>query len=114
MCCVPIKSLNETFNTNLFCFVLPHITDEVPSQEIPLNDIKIPSNLCLADPRFHTPSSVDLIIGADVFWDLLGVRKISLGNGKPVLIESRLGWLVSGPLLIMAKYRIRFLTLSRF
>ncbi|XP_045534866.1 uncharacterized protein LOC123721177 isoform X2 [Papilio machaon] len=98
MCCLPIKSLNENFSTKIFCFVLPNITDDVPSQQIILKDLNLPSNLCLADPNFHTPSSVDLIIGADVFWDLLGLRKISLGAGKPVLFESSLGWLVSGPL----------------
>ncbi|XP_045540301.1 uncharacterized protein LOC123722487 [Papilio machaon] len=98
MCCLPIKSLNENFSTKIFCFVLPNITDDVPSQQIVLKDLNLPSNLCLADPNFHTPSSVDLIIGADVFWDLLGLRKISLGAGKPVLFESSLGWLVSGPL----------------
>ncbi|XP_059046734.1 uncharacterized protein LOC131842217 [Achroia grisella] len=39
-----------------------------------------------------------MIIGSNIFWELLGSRKISLGMKKPILWETRLGWLVSGPL----------------
>lgn len=99
MCCVSVTSICENYSVNLFCFVLPTITDDVPSQPIAINQLQIPSDICLADPYFHTPAGVDLIIGADVFWDLLGSRKIQLGVGKPVLSESRLGWLVSGPMI---------------
>lgn len=99
MCSVSITSLSENFSTNLYCFILPCITDEVPCQNIPINNLNIPSDICLADPHFYNPASVDLIIGADVFWDILGRQKINLGKGKPILFESRLGWLVSGPLI---------------
>lgn len=99
MCCIAIQSLNESFSKNICCFVLPSITDEVPCRQLNLNELNIPSDLCLADPHFYVPSPVDLIIGADVFWDLLGTEKINLGIGKPVLYETRLGWIASGPVL---------------
>ncbi|XP_022836586.1 uncharacterized protein LOC111363955, partial [Spodoptera litura] len=99
MCCIPIKSLNEGYVTKISCFILPSITDDVPCSSLDIKDLKIPSDLCLADPHFDTPSRVDLIIGADIFWDLLGTRRINLGVGKPVLFETRLGWIVSGSIL---------------
>lgn len=98
MCRVAIKSLNESFSINIQCFILPSITNNTPSRRVDLKHIDIPSNICLADPNFHTPAAVDLIIGADIFWDLLGSQKISLGDGRPMLYETRLGWLVSGPI----------------
>lgn len=98
MCRVPMKSLSETFYTNLQCFILPTITDKVPCRQIDLSNLNIPTDICLADPKFHMPAAIDLIIGADVFWDLLGSQQIKLGVGKPILFETRLGWLVSGPI----------------
>lgn len=98
MCSVQMKSLNDGFATKLQCFILPSITDKVPSQHVDITNLNIPSDICLADPYFHTPSDVDIIIGADLFWDLLGSQKIKLGDGRPILCETKLGWLVSGPI----------------
>lgn len=97
-CRVPMKSLDESFSANLQCFVLPSITDKVPCHPVDLSYLNIPTNVCLADPNFHTPNSIDLIIGSDVFWDLLLLQRIKLGDGKPMLFETKLGWIVSGPL----------------
>lgn len=95
MCRVHIKSLHESYANDLICFVLPTITDNVPARQVHVN---IPSNIHLADPYFHLPATIDIIIGADVFWSLLGSNKILLGDGKPTLYQTRLGWLVCGPI----------------
>lgn len=49
-------------------------------------------------------SSRSSIIAADVFWDHLGTEKINLGIGIPVLYETRLGWIASGPMLNSGQY----------
>ncbi|KAL0831492.1 hypothetical protein ABMA28_002289 [Loxostege sticticalis] len=99
-CRVNLKSLDDSFNTVVNCCVLPSITSNVPSRQINISDLQIPSNICLADPMFYKPSEVDLLIGADLFWDLLGSQQIRLGNKKPVLHETKLGWIISGSLPI--------------
>lgn len=98
MCSVRIKSLSESHSFDLQCFVLPTITDNVPARQIDLRNLNIPIDLHLADPNFHTPAEIDLIIGADLFWSLLGSQKLSLGHKQPILYETRLGWLISGPI----------------
>ena len=77
---------------------MPSITSNVPSQQLDLSQFKFPSNICLADPNFHSPSGIDMILGADVFWDLLGSQRIKLGQGQSTLTlcETKLGWLVCG------------------
>lgn len=95
MCRVHFQSLHEVYTNDLICFVLPTITDNVPTRQVHVN---IPPNIQLADPYFHTPASIDIIIGADVFWSLLGSDKIVLGDRKPTLYQTRLGWLVCGPI----------------
>ncbi|XP_037299367.1 uncharacterized protein LOC119190762 [Manduca sexta] len=95
MCRVRIKSLCESYCDNLLCLVLPTITDNVPHRQMHLN---IPTDIPLADPYYHTPAPIDMILGADVFWNLLGSERIVLGNHQPILFETRLGWVVSGPI----------------
>ncbi|XP_061710770.1 uncharacterized protein LOC133520395 [Cydia pomonella] len=102
ICQVPMKSLDDTYSTRLICSVLPSITEPTPYHQIDSRDISrlnIPSDLCLADPNFHTPSEIDILIGGDLFWGLLGSHKIELGDGRTVLCETKLGYIVAGPLI---------------
>lgn len=98
MCRLPVTSLNESFSTYLNCFIIPSITNNVPEFQMDIASLQIPCDMCLADPYFYSPAAVDLIIGADIFWDILGLQSIKLGKGKPILYETRLGWIVSGPI----------------
>ncbi|KAJ0177477.1 hypothetical protein K1T71_007486 [Dendrolimus kikuchii] len=98
-CYMSITSFDGKFKSNLKCFVLRSILDNVPSRPVVLNELNIPTDLPLADPNFHMPAAIDLILGADVFWDILGSQRLNLGTRKPALTETRLGWLVSGSLI---------------
>lgn len=98
ICHLRFKSLDETFLRNVNCFVLPNLTNNVPSRTVNISNLNIPSNICLADPHFYKPAAVDIILGADVFWDIIGSQRINLGNDKPALCDSRLGWIISGPM----------------
>ncbi|CAH2227057.1 jg22783 [Pararge aegeria aegeria] len=95
-CDIEIKSRTSSYTTRLQCIVLSNITSTVPA--IPKQDahFKIPSNLQLADPDFYESQSIDILIGADKFWDLLSQGKIRLPSG-PYLQNTRLGWIISGP-----------------
>ncbi|XP_045777393.1 uncharacterized protein LOC123875556 isoform X2 [Maniola jurtina] len=103
-CCrVPVESFKDNFKTKINCFVMQSLTDYVPSSHVNISELNIPSDIQLADPAFHTPSEVDMIIGADLFWDILGSQKIILGRGKPILWETRFGWVVAGPVSYVSK-----------
>ncbi|XP_049884023.1 uncharacterized protein LOC126379357 [Pectinophora gossypiella] len=95
---VNIKSLRENYATDINCFVLPSITDRVPGREIDITHLRLPSNICLADPTFYKPADIDILLGADLFWDLLGSEKIKLGDKLPILYDTKLGWIISGPI----------------
>lgn len=97
-CRLRIKSLDEHYTTNVHCFILPSITNLTPCKQVDLSMINIPSEVCLADPHFDTPAAIDILIGADVFWDILGTQRLRLGDGLPILCDTKLGWLVSGPI----------------
>ena len=55
----------------------------------------MPQNIKLADKTFNVPGPVDLLIGVEIFWDLLMVGKIKMAN-QINLMKTKLGWIVSG------------------
>ncbi|XP_041450163.1 uncharacterized protein LOC121404572 [Drosophila obscura] len=50
----------------------------------------------LADERFHRPSTVSLVLGADVYQKVIQPGFLALGEGLPVAQSTVFGWIVSG------------------
>lgn len=92
------KSNVNNFDKSISCIVLPQITDYLPNLPFNSEKLNIPKKIILADPNFDKPAPIDLLIGADTFWDLLSIGQIKLGNGLPILQKSKLGWIISGPI----------------
>jgi hypothetical protein len=78
------------------CLVLHKITEELPTSPVDVSEWNIPPTLLLADPKFHKPGKIDLLIGADGFWELICSGRITLSNGGPMLQETKLGRIVVG------------------
>ncbi|CAG9133368.1 unnamed protein product [Plutella xylostella] len=97
LCDITMRSKVQDYSTPLRCIVLSSITSHLPSTRVDVQNIRIPENIRLADPSFHVPSEVELLIGSDLFWDLIESGKIRLSSGT-YLIDSKLGWLLSGPI----------------
>lgn len=95
-CDLNIRSTNSSFSLDLSCFVLDKITTDIPGTPIDIKDLNIPVNLSLADPEFHIPQPIDILIGADAFWQILSIGRINLGLNTSVLQNTRLGWIVAG------------------
>lgn len=93
-----ISSRFESFTTDLQCIVLPAITQRVPNVKLDKYSLGIPRNITLADPQFHMPLEIDLLLGAEKFWEMICVGQIKLGKGKPILQKTLLGWIVAGKL----------------
>ncbi|XP_076385707.1 uncharacterized protein LOC105663446 [Megachile rotundata] len=93
-----IVSRFNGFTKSISCLVLPTITENIPNRPVDLSLLEIPSNKFLADPQFNVPREVDMIIGGDLFWDLMCVGRHSLGPRHPSLQKTQLGWIVVGNL----------------
>ncbi|XP_037295929.1 uncharacterized protein LOC119188381 isoform X2 [Manduca sexta] len=94
-CQIKFKSHNHQFSTQIQCFVLPNITSTLPAITC-ARSIDIPNNIQLANPEFYKCHKIDLLLGADLFWDLLKTDRIRLSSG-PILQDTHLGWIISGP-----------------
>ena len=78
--------------------ILPKVTGRLPRYPCDSTWAHL-QDLTLADPDFHQPAKIDILLGSDVFWDLLldGKRKGKI-PGSPLALRSTLGWLVAGNL----------------
>lgn len=95
---ITILSTIDGFCKELTCLTIPTITDLILSDIFPRDSIKIPSNIRLADPEFHLPRSVDLLIGSGATLSMFSVGQINLSReGHDLYLQkTRLGWIVAG------------------
>ncbi|XP_062714088.1 uncharacterized protein LOC134290881 [Aedes albopictus] len=92
-----IKSRNSDYTTSVDLLILPKVTMDLPSTNIDVTRWDIPSKINLADPAFFQSSTVDIVLGAEIFFDLFSVPgRITLGESLPLLANSVFGWVVSG------------------
>uniref|UniRef100_A0A6P7GNJ2 Uncharacterized protein LOC114344569 n=1 Tax=Diabrotica virgifera virgifera TaxID=50390 RepID=A0A6P7GNJ2_DIAVI len=77
--------------------VIDRITDLTPQHYINTTHLNIPDNIVLADPNFYDPSEVHILIGAGLFFNILSSGQIRGNKNQPILQQTKLGWIVSGP-----------------
>ncbi|XP_066261262.1 uncharacterized protein [Euwallacea similis] len=94
-----IKSRFNEYESNIAFLVLPILTENLPSFRFPSSVLQIPTNINLADEKFNEPKQIDVLLGVDIFYNLLGSGKLKLGKGLPMLQETSLGWVISGNLI---------------
>lgn len=73
------------------------ITECTPQQQIVPGNWSHIASLPLADPSYHTPGEIDILLGADILPSLLLDGKISGKCGEPMAIETVFGWILMGP-----------------
>lgn len=93
-----IKSLYNNYKAELSFLVIDNITQELSNRVYDVSTLNVPEDISLADPRFNYPETVDLLLGAGIFWEFLCAGQIQLGKGKPCLQKTQLGWVISGPI----------------
>ncbi|KAJ8969068.1 hypothetical protein NQ314_001970 [Rhamnusium bicolor] len=76
--------------------VMENITGRAPKCEVDMNKLKWPRHICLADPSFNKVGKIDMLLGTELFAKTLKKGNIDLGNGFPMLQNTKFGWVVHG------------------
>ncbi|XP_063931897.1 uncharacterized protein LOC135143925 [Zophobas morio] len=99
MTSVSLKTRLSDYTANINCLILETITEPLPLNSFSAQQLSIPNTLNLADPTFNISGPIDLLIGSELFLDILTAGKILL---KPLLYlhNTTLGWILSGPLSV--------------
>ncbi|XP_055623310.1 uncharacterized protein LOC129766736 [Toxorhynchites rutilus septentrionalis] len=93
---IRVQSQRADFEDHWKFHVLSKITMQLPNKLVDINDFTLPSDATLADPSFNKPGRIDLILGVQVFYELLRDGQIKIGADGPILQNTALGWVVSG------------------
>jgi hypothetical protein len=89
---------SETFNF----YVLPSISSNMPSRQINRSCVHIPNSINerLADPSYVTPRTIELLIGADIFFELFSGTSVVIGD-RAFAYETKLGWIITEHLPVL-------------
>ena len=84
-----ITSIDGTYERNLTFLIIPTIASWVPNQPVDRSTIQIPRNLQLADPRFHRPAPIEILLSAGPTLASLcvGQLDISQANGPDLHLQ---------------------------
>ncbi|GFW89609.1 integrase catalytic domain-containing protein [Trichonephila clavipes] len=95
--CVRTSVANKvkTFESELMLLVVNKITDLIPNKVIDV-DVNVSEFVPLADDKFNIPDRIDMLFGAEIFYELLKPGKFYCDNSHLVLQNTVFGYVVSG------------------
>ena len=91
-----IKSRFSNWVMKIGCTVLPKITGMIQAKFVDFSDFGIPEGLMLAEENFNRPSSIDVLLGANMLFEVLRHDKKTQRGNYPVLQDPQIGWIISG------------------
>lgn len=96
---VNIQSLlDPRFNYDVNAFVLNKLTADLPEKAVVVELWSALDKFELADPSFDRPNKIDMLLGADVYGQIIEEGIIKGSSGAPVAQKTTLGWILSGPI----------------
>ena len=91
----PLSSIQKSIQVE--AIVLPKVTSDLPLHPVSFGrNWHHLSGLCLADPDFGSPSRLDLLLGVDIFSDVMLHGRRSGLPGTPTAFETCFGWVLAG------------------
>ena len=97
----------KRFNLQALLFLV--ICSSLPNS-VSLEQFPSLLKLDLTDPSCSSSEELDVLIGSDYYWNIVG--EVIQTNGGPIVIKSKFGWLLSGPLAISEPPNTRVTHLS--
>ncbi|GFY33499.1 DUF1758 domain-containing protein [Trichonephila clavipes] len=95
--CVKASVANKakTFESELMLLVVNKITDFIPNKVIDVY-VNVSEFVPLADDKFNIPDRIDMLLGAEIFYELLKPGKFYCDNSHLVLQNTVFDYVVSG------------------
>ncbi|GFX78363.1 integrase catalytic domain-containing protein [Trichonephila clavipes] len=95
---IEVSNRDYTFARNVQFSLLPKIIDAIPVSKLNISDLNIPASIELADYNFHMPGQIDILIGSELFFEILNPEQYYLQEGNVILQNTKFGYLVTGTL----------------
>lgn len=95
---IQIQSLHRNFKVCVQAFVLNKLTSVLPERKVVIELWPEVSGLVLADPSFKIPNKIDMLLGADIYSQIIMDGLIKNSPQHPIAQNTQLGWILSGPI----------------
>lgn len=95
-----IHSMHTKFQITGTFFVVDEITSNIPHFSFDVSELRLPKGIILADNKFNVSSPVDMLLGVEIFWELLCIGHVKATDRNPTLQKTKLGWIAGGKLPI--------------
>jgi len=95
-CEVMVHSCVNKNSIQVELFVMPKLTRLVPRELCNKTKWEHIKNLTLADPSYYEPANIDIILGDDVFSEVMTGGKVPGPIGTPSAFNSIFGWVLIG------------------
>lgn len=92
-----IARFESDFNLNIDALVIDCITEKLPVQYIDNTEWHGVSKLLLADPQPQMPGRIDVLLGVDVWGQIVKPKCRPSNANEPHAQETSLGWILFGP-----------------
>ena len=101
-----LSSLQGSQAVTVRAAVVSTVTNNIPTQEIaPVDDLPHLTGLGLADPSFHIPGRIDILLGADVYPQIMVKEPMVTGAvADPAAQQTIFGWAIVGPVRSKGSY----------
>ncbi|XP_039150131.1 uncharacterized protein LOC120284821 [Drosophila simulans] len=96
ICSVTLRSRTSTFRLTVVLKIEPSLRIRTPIRALSDAARAKFDGVRLADERFHRPASISLVLGSDVYANLIQPGFLKIEDGLPVAQNTVFGWTVSG------------------
>ncbi|KAJ8972337.1 hypothetical protein NQ314_000213 [Rhamnusium bicolor] len=93
---IDIHSCIYNYKLNVQCAVVDQITTNLPQYYFDTDNLNIPKDIKLSDDEYNMPGDISVLLGADIFFQILLTGTIKLGLKNLVLQNTFFGFVVSG------------------
>lgn len=92
------KSIHSDYNFEAQALVLQKLTSKLPNCSFKRENWEHLKNLKLADPEYNVSDSIDLLLGAEVYSDIILDGVLKGNQDSPTAQHTQLGWILCGKL----------------
>ncbi|GBN67718.1 hypothetical protein AVEN_88180-1, partial [Araneus ventricosus] len=100
-----VANRDKNFEREFLMLVVNKITDFIPNKVINV-DVDVSEFVSLADHSFNVPDKIDMLLGAEIFYELLRPGQIYAQNSQLLLQNTVFGYVVSGSVDQVAEDRV--------
>lgn len=93
---ITCSAINGDYTLNTSVYIMRQLINNLPNKSFPRPSWTYLKDIKLADPEFYKSRPVDLLLGADVYSNIIQEGIIRQGRTQPVAQQTHLGWILCG------------------